>query len=109
VGYRLCVVSVHSVPVVPLDDFFFAVHVYTDIIALLVVGVLFIAIFLYWQHYLEKIQDDPNAPYSVWTPPPLMRLTIWTRANGRFAATLAIAFTNWCAFMAWTFWVQVGV
>ncbi|KAF9556947.1 MFS general substrate transporter [Agrocybe pediades] len=77
------------------------------IIALIVVGVLLIAAFLYWQHYLEKIQDNPNAPYSVWTPPPLMRLTIWTRANGRFAATLGIAFTNWSAFLAWSFWVQL--
>lgn len=36
-----------------------------------------------------------------------MKLSIWTRANGRIAAMMAIAFTNWCAFMSWTFWVQL--
>ncbi|KAF8149117.1 major facilitator superfamily domain-containing protein [Crassisporium funariophilum] len=77
------------------------------IIALLILGVILLSCFLYWQHYLEKVQDDPTAPYSVFTPPPLMRLSIWTRANGRFAAMMAIAFTNWCCFLAWTFWVQL--
>uniref|UniRef100_A0A8H7XJB0 Major facilitator superfamily (MFS) profile domain-containing protein n=1 Tax=Psilocybe cubensis TaxID=181762 RepID=A0A8H7XJB0_PSICU len=76
------------------------------IIALLVIGVLLIVIFLFWQRHLESVQNDPNAPYSWLTPPPLMKLSIWTRANGRFAAMMAIAFTNWCAFMSWTYWVQ---
>ncbi|CAA7265687.1 unnamed protein product [Cyclocybe aegerita] len=77
------------------------------IIALLVVGVILVAVFLYWQYYLETVQNNPNAPYSIFTPPPLMKLSLWTRANGRFAAMMAIAFTNWCAFLAWTFWVQL--
>ncbi|KAF9478870.1 MFS general substrate transporter [Pholiota conissans] len=77
------------------------------IIVLLILGVFLIGVFLYWQHYLETVQANPDAPYSIFTPPPLMKLTLWTRANGRFAAMMAIAFANWCAFLAWTFWVQL--
>ncbi|KAF8181299.1 major facilitator superfamily domain-containing protein [Pholiota molesta] len=77
------------------------------IIVLLILGVVLIGAFLYWQHYLETIQADPDAPFSVFTPPPLMKLSLWTRANGRFAAMMAIAFINWCAFLAWIFWVQL--
>jgi hypothetical protein len=70
-------------------------------------GVVMIGLFLSWQHNLEKIHNDPESPYSVLTPPPLMRLSLWTRANGRIAAMMMIAFTNWCAFLAWNFWVMV--
>jgi len=66
-----------------------------------------IGMFLYWQYYLEKVHDDPDAPYSVLAPPPLMKLSIWTCANGRIAAIMMIAFANWCAFFSWTFWAQV--
>lgn len=84
-------------------------HARADIIALLIIGVILLIIFLFWQHYLETVQNDPDAPYSWFTPPPLMKLSLWTRANGRFSAMMAIAFTNWCAFMSWTYWVQVRV
>ncbi|EAU84975.2 efflux protein [Coprinopsis cinerea okayama7 len=77
------------------------------IIALLIVGVILVAAFLYWQRYLEKVQNDPNAPYSVWTPPPLMKMSIWTRGNGRFSAMMAIAFLEWCCFLGWSFWIQL--
>ncbi|KIM37306.1 hypothetical protein M413DRAFT_423520 [Hebeloma cylindrosporum] len=77
------------------------------IIASLILGVVMIAMFLYWQHYLEQVHENPDSPHSVLTPPPLMKLSIWKRANGRIAAMMMIAFTNWCAFQAWTFWVQL--
>lgn len=81
---------------------------HTDIIVCLILGVGLVGVFLYWQHYLESVQATPGVQlYSVLTPPPLMKLSLWTRGNGRFAAMMAIAFTNWCAFMSWTFWVQV--
>ncbi len=63
--------------------------------------------FLFWQHYLEKIQSNPSSHYSIFTPPPLLKLSIWTRANGRLAAMMVVAFTNWCAFLSWMFWVQL--
>ena len=79
----------------------------SDIIALLVLGVITIVLFLYWQNYLEKIHDNPDSPYSVFTPPPLMKLSIWTRANGRIAAMMTIGFVQRSAFFSWSFWVHV--
>jgi hypothetical protein len=78
-----------------------------DIIAFLVLGVTIIGLFLYWQYYLEEIHDNPDSPYSVLTPPPLMKLSIWTRANGRIAAMMTIVFMDWSAFSSWSFWVHV--
>ncbi|TEB31658.1 MFS general substrate transporter [Coprinellus micaceus] len=77
------------------------------IIALLVIGVFLIIVFCYWQHYLEKVNDEPNATKSLWTPPPIMKLSLWKRANGKYAAMMIIAFVNWCAFLTWTFWSQL--
>ncbi|KAF8992533.1 major facilitator superfamily domain-containing protein [Cyathus striatus] len=83
------------------------------IIALLIVGVILLVLFLFWQHRLEKLLDDPESRevdgwyQSLTTSPPLMRPSLWSRAHGKLAATMAIAFLNWCAFMAWSFWVQL--
>ena len=79
----------------------------SDIIALLVVGVIFVALFLLWQYYLEKRFDDDNSAYSVFTPPPLMRISLWTRAHGRLGAVMLVAFTTWCCFQSWLYWIQV--
>ena len=78
-----------------------------DIIALLILGAILIGLFLCWQRYLEKIHDNPESPFSLLTPPPLLKLSIWTRANGRIAAIVMIAFTNWAAYVPGVFWVQV--
>ncbi|PBK86271.1 putative efflux transporter [Armillaria gallica] len=77
------------------------------IIALLIVGVIFVAAFLYWQHYLEKQLDDPSVPKSKWNPPPLMRLSLWTRAKGRVAVMMTVAFLQWCCFLGWCYWSQL--
>ncbi|KAG8949635.1 hypothetical protein FRC04_008381 [Tulasnella sp. 424] len=67
------------------------------IIALLIVSILGIAAFIAWEHYLE----------TKTTFPPLMRLTLWTRANGKFAAMQVIAFLEWVAFVAWGYWATL--
>jgi len=36
-----------------------------------------------------------------------MKLTLWTRAKGRFAVIQVIAFLEWSAFLSWFFWAQV--
>ncbi|KAF8810246.1 MFS general substrate transporter [Phlegmacium glaucopus] len=77
------------------------------IIALLIVGVIFLGLFLCWQYHLEKRFDDPKSTYSVFMPPPLMRISLCTRASGRLAAIMLIAFTAWCAFQSWTYWIQL--
>ena len=79
----------------------------SDIIALLIVGVIFVGLFLYWQYYLEKRFDDRNSTYSVFTPPPLMRISLWTRAHGRLGAVMLVAFTTWSCFQSWLYWIQV--
>jgi Na+/melibiose symporter-like transporter len=77
------------------------------IIILLIVGIIVISLFLVWERYLEQVIDDPSRAPSAWTPPPLMKLSLWTRAKGRMAAILIIASLNWCAFTSWSFWVQL--
>ena len=82
-------------------------NIASDIIALLIVGVIFVVFFLCWQYYLEKRFDDHNSIYSVFTPPPLMRISLWTRAHGRLGAVMLVAFTTWCCFQSWLYWIQV--
>ncbi|KAG1868619.1 major facilitator superfamily domain-containing protein [Suillus subluteus] len=77
------------------------------IIILLIVGIIMVSLFLLWERYLEQAVDDPSRAPSAWTPPPLMRLSLWTRAKGRMAVILAIAFLNSCTFVSWGFWVQL--
>ncbi|KAG1736335.1 major facilitator superfamily domain-containing protein [Suillus lakei] len=77
------------------------------IITLLIVGIIMISLFLLWERYLEQLIDDPSRTPSAWTPPPLMRLSLWTRAKGRMAVILVVAFLNWCCFLSWTFWAQL--
>lgn len=77
------------------------------IIATLVIGVFLVAVFLVWEHHLEKASSDPNRPKSIWTPPPLMKLSLWSRAKGRVAVVLAIAFLNWAGFLSWSLWAQL--
>ena len=79
----------------------------SDIIALLIIGVLSIVAFLCWQHYLEKRLGNEHLPIRQRFPPPIMRLSLWTRADGRFAVMQLIAFLNWCSFMSYNFWVQL--
>jgi predicted MFS family arabinose efflux permease len=71
-----------------------------DIIALLIVSVLFLVMFILWQHYLEKNEGKHR--------PPLMKLSLWSRAKGKFAVMQAIAFFQWAAFLSWYFWAQVN-
>ncbi|KAG7097208.1 hypothetical protein E1B28_004579 [Marasmius oreades] len=81
------------------------------IIALIVMGVLLLILFALWQRHLEIIADqglDSNS-FLRWlpTPPPLMRLSLWTRANGRVGIVMCIAFLNWCCFLAWAYWATI--
>ncbi|KAI9056753.1 MFS general substrate transporter [Trametes sanguinea] len=78
------------------------------IIGLLIAGVLLLVLFVLWEHYLEQLHARKGAALDKWwTPPPLMSVTIWSRAQGKLAVVLGIAFLEWCSFNSWTFWVQV--
>lgn len=77
-------------------------------------------IFIAWQYYLEShipptptpssppsVSPSPTPPKKWIPPPPLMRLSIWSRAQYRFSIVLIIAFLCWSAFLSWSFWVQL--
>jgi hypothetical protein len=72
------------------------------IIALLIVGVLLVGVFQLWQRHLEA-----NPGPGRFSPPPLLKPSLWSRANGRFAVIQIIAFFEWSAFISWFFWIQV--
>ncbi|OBZ72345.1 hypothetical protein A0H81_07346 [Grifola frondosa] len=76
------------------------------IIAFIVVGVVLLALFIFWEQYLEQAQADPSRR-AWWTPPPVMKVSIWTRANGKLAALLLVVFLEWCSFMSFQFWIQL--
>ena len=106
-----------------------------DIIGLLITGVLFVVLFLVRQGHLGRIHTNPHSFGSSsldsekvlsaspnhqrsatpvgeinrsWhRPPPLMKLSLWRRANGRFAAMMLIVFLTWCTLIAWGYWTQV--
>ncbi|KAF8621484.1 hypothetical protein AX15_007772 [Amanita polypyramis BW_CC] len=77
------------------------------IIACIILGCFFVGLFLLWQWYLERVQNNPNAQYSKWTPPPLMKVSLWTRGNWRFSAIMVIALLTWCSFLGWQFWTTI--
>lgn len=77
------------------------------IIVLLIVGFVFLGFFISWQYYLEKRFDDPKSTYSVFMPPPLMRISLWTRAHGRLAVIMIVCFTLWGSFVSWVYWLQL--
>jgi len=79
------------------------------IIALLIAGITLIFVFLIWQWYLELAQAryEREDSKEQRLPPPIMKLSMWRRANGRYAVMQFIAFLNWSSFNTYLFWVQL--
>jgi len=63
---------------------------------LLILGILLVVLFLFWEHYM-----------AISGRLPLLRLKLWTRAHGRLAAIMSIAFLNWSAFISFYLWAQL--
>lgn len=61
----------------------------TDILFLLILGVISVGSFFFWEHYVQ----------TKTTRPPLMRLQLWTRAKGRLASVYFIGFVSWMGFV----------
>jgi hypothetical protein len=84
---------------------------YADIIALLVIGIISLAFFVLWERFLERASEKAASSVvlkrSRWTPPPLLRPSLLTRAGGRLAALFVIALLNNASFLAWQFWAQL--
>ncbi|KAI0251788.1 putative efflux transporter [Lactifluus subvellereus] len=77
------------------------------VISLFIVGVVLVLLFAAWQYYLEWRLENPDLPRTRWTAPPLMKLSMWARAHGRFAVIQIIVCVNWAAFTSWIVWVQL--
>ncbi|KAI0287841.1 efflux transporter [Russula brevipes] len=77
------------------------------IVGLFLFGVTLVVLFAGWQYYLERRLENTDLPRTPWTAPPLMKLSIWTRAHGRFAVMQIIACVNWASFSCWLVWVQL--
>ncbi|TFK71576.1 efflux transporter [Pluteus cervinus] len=77
------------------------------VITCLLLGITLLGAFLFWQRYLESLQRTLQASTSCLTPPPLLKLSLWTRDGGRFAAIMVIALFNWAAFNGWNYWAQL--
>ncbi|TDL21098.1 efflux transporter [Rickenella mellea] len=69
------------------------------IVALLILGVICIGVFIWWQHYLEHAEGHQR--------PPLMKLSMWSRSNGKFAVMQLIAFLELAGFISFAFWAQL--
>ncbi|KAJ1302260.1 hypothetical protein OPQ81_001079 [Rhizoctonia solani] len=63
----------------------------------LVISILLLGCFVWWEHYLETRT----------TRPPLMYLGLWTRAKGKFAAIQLVVFFDWACFTTWQFFVTL--
>lgn len=61
----------------------------TDVIALLIIGIILVALFFFWERQVTTKTSRP----------PLMRLELWTRANGKLAAVYMIGFVSWMGFV----------
>ena len=73
---------------------------YIGVIALFIVGIVLVLLFVSWQYYLEWRLENPDLPRTRWTAPPLMKLSMWIRAHGRFTVMQTIACVNWAAFIS---------
>lgn len=92
------------------------------IIALLIIGILLIGAFVWWEHMLgrsedaflrkpqdpEKISIEGAAKEQSFLAPPLLRLSIFQRAHGRLAIMLIVVFFVWAGFMSWNYYATVS-
>ncbi|KAF9497440.1 MFS general substrate transporter [Pleurotus eryngii] len=78
------------------------------IIALLIIGCLFLGVFMAWQHFLEahQLKHQLHARDRTY-PPPLIPPALWTRSAYRLTAVMVVALLTWASFLGWNFWTQL--
>ena len=82
---------------------------FEDIIGLIVLGAVLMALFIAWQYFLERTQERGDGSRSFWTPPPVIKLSLWSRGSGKFAAMMIIVNFTFASFLGWSFWVTVSL
>ncbi|KAF9254730.1 MFS general substrate transporter [Marasmius fiardii PR-910] len=77
------------------------------IITLLILGVILTTLYVLWQRFLESVHDGKTVSPYAWlpTPPPLMRVSLWTRSKGQVGVTFVIALLDYACFMGWSLWI----
>ncbi|OSX59715.1 hypothetical protein POSPLADRAFT_1149470 [Postia placenta MAD-698-R-SB12] len=75
------------------------------IIALLIIGVLFLILYVLWERYLETAPQRGDKTW--WTPPPLMKVSLWARAHGMLAVIFVVAFLEYGSFIIFNFWITL--
>jgi hypothetical protein len=79
---------------------------YTDIIATLILSLVLIAVFIYWEYVLDQEAALPSGQSR--RARPLVSLKLFARANGRLAVMQTMAFFVWAGFCSWMFYAQAG-
>lgn len=77
------------------------------IIALIIVGVLLVAAFVGWEHYLGSDEEGRKDARRGKRAQPLLHLGIFKREHGRLAVMLAVAFFVWAGFCGWNLYAVV--
>lgn len=72
--------------------------------ALLVLGVLLMVFFVWWELRLNGMHDDDPSERDAGALDPLLKMAIFKRDNGRLAAMVAVAFFIWASFSGWIFY-----
>ncbi|KAH8831497.1 MFS general substrate transporter [Flagelloscypha sp. PMI_526] len=78
----------------------------THIIALLILGVIFIISFGLWERRLEHLALG-DIPPSKPVVQPLLKMSLFRRGGGRYALMMSITFLEYTCFMSWYFWMQI--
>ncbi|KAJ8093347.1 hypothetical protein PM082_020204 [Marasmius tenuissimus] len=74
------------------------------IVVFLILGLVLLAMFIYWEHRLETLRKYNKTSWLP-TPPPIMPLSLWARAKGRVAVVMCIACCLWASFLGWNYWI----
>ncbi|PCH40218.1 efflux transporter [Wolfiporia cocos MD-104 SS10] len=75
------------------------------IIALLILGVISLVLYVVWERFLERAQATGST--SWWTPPPIMKVSLWARAKGKLAVIFVLAFLEYGSFIVFNFWITL--
>lgn len=78
------------------------------IIALLVVSVILLVAFVWWERVLEIELSDVESERQTLAPP-LLKMSIFQRAHGKLAVMLCVAFFVWAGFGGWNFYAVVSL
>ncbi|KAF9509219.1 hypothetical protein BS47DRAFT_1349456 [Hydnum rufescens UP504] len=77
------------------------------IIATLILSLVLIAVFIYWEWVLDQEADLPSGQSG--RAQPLVSLKLFGRANGRLAVMQTMAFFIWAGFCSWIYQNYLGL